>query len=89
MKPTSISARTANMLRCHRFSCVPPSLMVAVSVMEMVTPSTVPTKAEPFQSPAMPVSSARVVEDFSGVFVLMTFAPRMDDARTPLGCCCR
>ena len=44
-----------------------------------------PTNAEPFQSPAMPVSSAMVVDDLNGVLVLSTLAPRMDDASSPDG----
>src|SRR5699024_11775211 len=46
-KPTSTSARTANILRCHKFNGVPPSFKVAWSEIEMLIPSTKPHAVEP------------------------------------------
>src|SRR5699024_12709395 len=54
-KPTSTPARTANMLRCHRFNGVPPSFRVAWSEIEMLIPSSKPHAVE-LQSPAIPTT---------------------------------
>src|SRR5690606_16422999 len=56
MKPTSTSARIANMFRCQRLIATPPLVTVAWSEMSTLIPSTVPKIAELAKSPAIPVT---------------------------------